>query len=468
VLFTSDHVLVSNSGPHEDYSFLFAGGAGKYSHCWAEAQINGTFTNCPLRYNCADLVRAVATATSGNSVPRRHFKWDNSGYQYVGRSYGVGSSVGLMDDHIHTLPSVQQYKYDEVGLVTETSCQYNRSAAYYISRIGNFSVNPALYLTLGALPNSNWTSINENSSQPQTPQSANSSYGPGYDFDTQNGHHDADSIVSVYSRPPLTFGDPAGYYFGIAAGLNYHELDKIQCQLKFRPANIEVAVAITNRTITTNIKESQNASSTVPNPDPRGHLRAYAMDNLRLSLVFNSLFGSTVGDAFQENIQNQKVRRNMPVSASATSDIILASVENAVTAMVDAVFVALKSAALSWDDTAPYTTPTEVTVSAVRIGSGAFILAVVIINTVALVAIIAIHTMLWKETVPMFDYNDLGSMIIAVATTKDDTMEALTANGNDLLSAWSGDPQSPGIGHLTVTLEVSSPAGQPAIALKYI
>jgi hypothetical protein len=227
-------------------------------------------------------------------------------------------------------------------------------------------------------------------------------------------------------------------------------------------------VAITNRTITTNIKESQNASSTVPNPDPRGHLRAYAMDNLRLSLVFNSLFGSTVGDAFQENIQNQKVRRNMPVSASATSDIILASVENAVTAMVDAVFVALKSAALSWDDTAPYTTPTEVTVSAVRIGSGAFILAVVIINTVALVAIIAIHTMLWKETVPMFDYNDLGSMVIAVATTKDDTMEALTANGNDLLSAWSGDPQSPGIGHLTVTLEVSSPAGQPAIALKYI
>jgi hypothetical protein len=318
----------------------------------------------------------------------------------------------------------------------------------------NSTLDPTLYLTLGALPNSNWTSINAHSDQWPS---------PGYDWYAQIGFRNPGGIVSVFSRPPLTFGDPIGYFFGIGAGSTYHELDKIQCTIRFRPANFEVAVALANRTISATISESRNA---VADPDPAGYLRAYAMDSLWLSMIVSSLYVSTVGDALRENIQNHKIRQNIPLGANATSNLVLAAVEDAVTAMLDAVFVALKSATLTVQG-ATYTAPVEVTSAAVRIGSGAFILAVVVINLVALVAIIAIHVLLWKENVPMFDYNDLGSMVIAVATTKDDSMEAMTANGNDCLSAWSGDPQSPDFGHVTATLEVSSPAGQPAIALKY-
>jgi hypothetical protein len=60
----------------------------------------GTFIYLPILDRLGYLIVDGSSATSTDSQQQVHSKNDNSNYTYIGRSYGVGSSVGLSDESL--------------------------------------------------------------------------------------------------------------------------------------------------------------------------------------------------------------------------------------------------------------------------------------------------------------------------------------------------------------------------------
>lgn len=56
--------------------------------------LDGWSTTCPGYYRSKALLETASSAITVDRSPRNHSKPDNSGYQYSGRSYGVGAAVG--------------------------------------------------------------------------------------------------------------------------------------------------------------------------------------------------------------------------------------------------------------------------------------------------------------------------------------------------------------------------------------
>lgn len=82
-----------------------------------------------------------ATSQVADTVPV-HEKFDNSRYSFNGRSYGVGSSVGLPAVHlrraqseagdVYNMTNLAHFSYEEVGYKTEVSCMVNDTSAWNI------------------------------------------------------------------------------------------------------------------------------------------------------------------------------------------------------------------------------------------------------------------------------------------------------------------------------------------------
>lgn len=97
------------------------------------------------------LLFSASTATTIDSSPRKHLKLDNTGFTYIGRSYGVGSSAGLGDNGITGNPLSTAYSFEEVGYDVVVDCIYNASAEFVLRPDGN----GWLWAAKGNLPNSN-------------------------------------------------------------------------------------------------------------------------------------------------------------------------------------------------------------------------------------------------------------------------------------------------------------------------
>ncbi|KAJ4368544.1 40S ribosomal protein S21 [Didymella sp. IMI 355093] len=259
--------------------------------------------------------------TSG-MLPRVHSKWDNSRYQFVGRSFGVGASPGLTDREIGELQYVQRYTYNEIGFFADTKCIYNESSALSIALYdtGTKAGFPSIYWAYGALPNSNWSEIM------QHPYPPNQLYPAGMDYYVQSAFGGDGSIVSTFNRGPIN--DDTRWMFGMAAGGGYPQLDKIQCQITFEPSLFRVEVSPVNTTI----EVSRIEGVQVEDPDPTTNLRKVAADSYQLSYITTSLYTSTVGDSFMENVRNLQARRSVfNTSSSAYKEVVLDAIADSVT-----------------------------------------------------------------------------------------------------------------------------------------
>ena len=115
---------------------------------------------CKLPVHCQD-------STHRN----KHTKFDNTKFRYVGRSYGVGSSVGLVDtewtDHDVNLG----YSYQEQGYTSSAECIYNESSRWEIEKMmdkGSLKALPNIFLAHGYFPNSDWDVINKSPGFPES------------------------------------------------------------------------------------------------------------------------------------------------------------------------------------------------------------------------------------------------------------------------------------------------------------
>jgi hypothetical protein len=115
----------------------------------------GMFTYNPEEAYLGSLLYSASSATTIDGSIRQHAKFDYSRFTYHGRSFGVGASVGLMDDEFTQNSLATQYEFQETGYYPIVNCIYNESAAYILNDVGWEAPDGThVYFASGYLPNS--------------------------------------------------------------------------------------------------------------------------------------------------------------------------------------------------------------------------------------------------------------------------------------------------------------------------
>lgn len=342
------------------------------------------------------LTQAASASNTGNaSQPVR--KLDNTRYTYVGRSYGVGSSVGITDQSF-TPNTTRGYTYNENGYLTQVQCIVNKTSDWAISEpeVRFRHTMPNIYMVNGTLANGN------------SEQYAACGLGS------------SDNILALVGSR-----NRKRYVFAIAAGSTYAALDKIQCTVDFTPAKFSVSVNRTERLITTELLENRSEARDI---EPTGQLKAITM---RMPTSFSQqhacdLYTSLLGNTFMQNIQalaNNTDREyitladdttNYGLNASDTA-LNLRGVQDSLTSMLDDSLLAFSSAQLMISNDT-YTVPVSFTRSAVRIGQSGYIYAVAAIHfAIVLLSLFElVRTRSWRG-LGRFDFTDVRSLVVGAA-----------------------------------------------------
>lgn len=119
---------------YENTSLLAQNWSSRLYQSWVRNK-NGVFA-----FNIGEMflgqhLQAASTATAINGGTSLRKKLDFTSFNYVNRSYGVGASVGLMDDKTLNNPLALNYWYLEPGYKSEVQCIYNRSTAYSLEKV---------------------------------------------------------------------------------------------------------------------------------------------------------------------------------------------------------------------------------------------------------------------------------------------------------------------------------------------
>ncbi|KAI9703567.1 MAG: hypothetical protein M1836_007337 [Candelina mexicana] len=388
----------------------------------------GTFTYAPNYELQGIILNQAASASSRNGSTSRHAKIDNSQYVYEGRSFGVGSSVGLVDNSISS-SSTLGYSYTEIGYDAQVHCIRNDSMDWSISD-ARFAPKdnslPNIYSVTGFLPNG---------------------AGNGY---AACGFRKPNGIVALVGQ---AFNGKN--IFAIAAGDDYHELDKIQCNVDFNPRNFSINVNTTAKSIAVT---PSSAKSRAPDMEPSGNMTAITM---RMPTSFSqqnacNLYTSIIGNTFKYNIQNI-----VAANGTSTHDPLygdrngqaLKGVEDSLTSMLDNVLLAYSSAQLIIaNDT--ISTPTTALLQSVRLGEPAYIYIIGAINFAILILYLfeLARTRGWKG-LQRFDYMDIKSVIVGTSMGGTSVANA-TRQAHDLKqSRWNGTSGDRIVGKITVRLD---------------
>lgn len=259
----------------------------------ATANSSGLFSFYPAFPLGARILDTASAATAiQEGVTQNHSKYDNTRYSFSGRSYGVGSSVGLVGD-VLTIPNLAQYSYIEAGYKADVSCITNETSQFRIRYIFSTGVEgiPISYLAIGPLPNSKY--------DPNTFDhgAINISFSATPEQVPLIGFYSTIEMVAMASVSSsgrnifsiASFGSGAGYQQE-GNFTKYWFLDKMQCEVTFTPRSFHVAVDPTERLI--NVTDIGEADATVPEI----LTQAATLEAGYLSQIFSTLLTSTVGD----------------------------------------------------------------------------------------------------------------------------------------------------------------------------
>ena len=110
-------------------------------------------TNCPIPYYQNALMNTAREATAPAGTLQDHSKLDNPKWVYQGRSYGVGSSIGLMSpSDIPADLQLSNYSFEEIGYNAGVQCNHIKSTNLTIEyQINQESLG--VFLLEGTLPN---------------------------------------------------------------------------------------------------------------------------------------------------------------------------------------------------------------------------------------------------------------------------------------------------------------------------
>ncbi|RGP65920.1 hypothetical protein FLONG3_9052 [Fusarium longipes] len=355
----------------------------------------GKFTYSVGIQMLGSLLASAASASPIHNSTRNHEKLDQTGYSYVGRSYGVGSSPGLGEVHYQTGRGLLGWQYQEVGYRAKVNCIYNASTDFTLSRTPWARNNDVLWSAKGELPDSD----------------------DGYEDSRYIGFGDGNAIVAIgvaHFKDHDVEVAPVRKYIAFAAGGFYTFLNTTQCEVDFEPTRFNVTVSSRGKNITV----VPTNDTDVPDIDSSRWIKGTILR--QFELIANdetNLYVSTVGSAFNASVTDHRLRLEMnnTLTSRTSTNVTLEGIENAVTAMVDDMLVAYASAQLMVGDYHE-SVKGSIRVTAIVIGEKKFAIAAFALNmAVAMLFIIeAIRTRGWKGMTE-FDPSDIRHVMIAAS-----------------------------------------------------
>ncbi|KAF2803174.1 uncharacterized protein BDZ99DRAFT_468510 [Mytilinidion resinicola] len=378
-----------------------------------------------------DILSSGASATTLDKSVRQHSKLDNTQFSYLGRSYGVGSSVGLGDENIRALELATGYTYQESGYLPEVSCTYNSSTEFIITK----DVDQWMWIAGGYLPDSV-----EDVTVMQT-----------VEYNNYVGHY-SDAIVAIgVSHSPLS----ERRYLAIASGKDYAFLNTTQCSFEFTPTLFNISVNLPNRTI------AVTPGQRIPDFNPERNLtRTVVRQFSLLSNDLTNLYVSLLGDSLNSSIAAYNMSMSASNATNTEADATLAGLTNSITAMTDDMLSAYAAAQLMVGQFSESRTA-KVNRNALRFGQPAYVYAVFTVNFVVLLAVAAesARTRAWMS-LGSFDFLDPRALIVAasrgggmgVADAVDGMGAGIVPKKEKAKKMWLFSDRDEGIGDVSVRL----------------
>ncbi|MCJ1374577.1 hypothetical protein MMC20_005809 [Loxospora ochrophaea] len=418
ISWTGMSVPIFNENPPSMAAEFASQALGGYNdgeqNCLTDNGKSGFIPTCPVPGLQSLILSSASLATTWNNDSRKHAKNDNPVWTYVGRSYGVGSSQGLIDltGLENEGAEVLAYNYSEPGYLTSSTCTNNGSGEFLlydnqntVSPEGsNLTIN--IFSAYGYLPNSD---------QPI-----------GFPVLTTNLTGTEGLLTWAAS------GDNGQNMLSIAATDYYARYNSTICTITWTPTMFNVAVNFTNQTI---YVEPQYSLPDATSFDSNEYLRTNTMASLGLlaqtsaSMSYATLGQSLVnnwatyyeytqfllyGDGFNTNVS---FTNNATVLFNSTDP--LPALEDSIDAMIDDIIVGFGAAQLHWQFGGNGTGYAGLVgqFSAIRLGLDKYIFLTLAINIAILIIAIeeAIRTRNWHN-ISLFDYLDVKSVIVAAST----------------------------------------------------
>jgi hypothetical protein len=388
----------------------------------------------------------------------QHTKIDNSNYTYIGRSYGVGSSVGLADNKTQDRYGTIGYQYIEIGYNSSVECIYNSSSQFGLRLIQPGQPEPlwetpALYLATGPGPN--------------TTQSSGCAAGNLTDcggFVTAGLGGDLTIVAAAWwasfesgnagkglprpqaylnkTRPSLSQA-----YTSIASGSMNTNLNNTQCSITMVPSSLSADVDTRTRTIKAT---PQLSIHQVADIEPSGFIADSASLVLGvMASVDTTLYTSTLGTILQRNIDNVLQQHN---HSTTTEQNTLQGVAESLQALIDDYLFSTASAQLM---VSKDSSPTSTTISQVAfsVGQRGYAITIVILNAAVILCFVfeALRSRYWSH-LTRFNYADIKSVIAASALGVRDVGVTASEFHHGRGSVWIGDSSDRAAGTVGVIL----------------
>lgn len=393
-------------------SDLWMTNKGLFTFDLSVATLRGTFLE----------IASTASNTSKPDSSRR--KFDQTGYRYLNRSYGVGAAAGLIDipETIHPT----WYSYQEVGFLPEVACGRNESSAFKISYLVNndaqsyheFTANGSLANGVYILPR-----------YPQQTSQRQDIFAWAQQYDPAQKK----TYMSLAVDTNTTLND-----------WDFHQFDKVQCEVNYQARNISVLVNATASTVST--REARSVTW----PDYTDTVLQRLDDPFcRYSADEGMLFGSQLGHSIVMNINQLKM-----ITGDNSTDTVYRGLEDHIASLFDNGLGMLSATRLiGANKTVPVVA--EVGLPTVTYGDRIYIVAVLAINTIILLIWIAAAawTRLWKGMANM-ELDDVGSVMLCAS------------QGGTALAERAATMPDERIGSIRVRLKTISPDNREAFTLE--
>ncbi|KAJ4303112.1 hypothetical protein N0V90_002003 [Kalmusia sp. IMI 367209] len=350
---------------------------GMFTFDLSVSSVSGTFQG---------LASASSNATETGGLRN---KFDSSGYRFDGRSYGVGASAGLITVPDTVVPN--WYSYHEIGLKTKATCTRNKTAAYNIGYIfSNDTQFRHEFTANGTFANGVPVPDHYPLLAPQRQDI----------FIWSVGHAGPNAIAA--NKTLIALGSDATTK---TDDWDFHQFDKVQCEVTFQATNFSVWVNTTSKIV------KATEVSQVPNPNYANAVLQRLDDPFsRYSGNDRIVYGSQLGHSIVLNVNQLRLLTN------DTSDkTLFQGVQDYIESLFDN-GVGMLSATRLIGTNKTISVEATVGLPAVTYGKPAFVYALLCINFFMLLMFLAeaIRTRLWTDMARL-QLSDVGDVILAAS-----------------------------------------------------
>jgi hypothetical protein len=382
------------------------------------------------------LLNSIRTASSANASSPRYSKLDNTGYTFVGRSYGAGSGVGLVEDPFPSESgyhgTLRNYSFAQPGFTSSVTCIYNQTSDLLLFELGTFPTPdgyyaPTGYWANGSLPIGDW-----------------------FGFPAWGVVNNATIFAMAAIADPTTNRS----MYGLISGTDYPRLNQIQCDVSFSPTMLSVTVDTQARMI--EVAPNITANQQTANALNQSLAVSAFFQPSSLAQMMTTMYTSSMGNAFSINADNVRIRNN---HTTATDEDWLAGVSEGLELLLDHTFDSVGAAQIMLHNETNATFA-QLSLSVLRLGDPRYTYSILGISVAMLLLAIldAIRTQFWHD-LPILNVLDIKSAILSVASLGgvEDRKRPGSLSDDSVLQKWDGNAASRAVGTIHVVQQRHKP-----------